>query len=630
MQKYSFYLTSLFIGIIYYFTLAPSVIQIDSGELAAVQNTLGIAHPTGYPLFTILGYLYIQIPLSSSKIFQLNVLALIWCVLGVYFFLKLAELMIPVFKHQPPLNQPRKKKKQTQIMKATDSPVLLKFFPIFASAWMLAFSKTFWLQSTSIEVYSLHVLLIILVSYFSIKAFLIEKDTVSPWITVAIALAFCFSNHMTTILILPGLIYLFMLKYRFQKPFWKNAFIMLLVFFPILILIYSYLPIRASQEPVLNWGDPINWENFFRHLSGKQYRVWLFSSTAVTTKNLHFFFQNLPLEFAWIGFMLGLFGFFISFVRHLRLGIFLSITFLITVLYSVNYDINDLDSYFLLAYIIFALWIGIGSDYLINSFANKRIFQNLAICVVGLAMAAEIMLNFPKVNQREIFVYEDYAKQALNSVPQNAVVLTYQWDNLISPAYYFQFVENYRRDVVVIDKLLLKRSWYFSQLEKSYPDVILKIEPQIKSFLIALQPFERGGNYNAALLEQLYRNIMTQLIQTNLTDRTVYLAPELIIEELRRGELKLPSGCHLVPDLFFFRVVTSEDYAPISNLELNIRFPKDDNIYTANIKKSIATMLTWRSLYELQNNQLPNAQTIVNLIRNKFPGFVLPEQLRTL
>ena len=36
-------------------TLARHVGFIDRGELAAVAATLGIAHPTGYPTFTLLG-----------------------------------------------------------------------------------------------------------------------------------------------------------------------------------------------------------------------------------------------------------------------------------------------------------------------------------------------------------------------------------------------------------------------------------------------------------------------------------------------------------------------------------------------------------------------------------------------
>ena len=63
IKKYYYILTGFAVFIIYLFTLAPSVVQIDSGELATVQATLGIAHPTGYPLFTMIGYLFSLIPL---------------------------------------------------------------------------------------------------------------------------------------------------------------------------------------------------------------------------------------------------------------------------------------------------------------------------------------------------------------------------------------------------------------------------------------------------------------------------------------------------------------------------------------------------------------------------------------
>ena len=85
---------SLLVLIIYYFTLAPGVIQIDSGELAAVQATLGIAHPTGYPLFTLVGYLFVKIPLQVSTIYKANLLAAIWCGLGILFFIKSVTLLL--------------------------------------------------------------------------------------------------------------------------------------------------------------------------------------------------------------------------------------------------------------------------------------------------------------------------------------------------------------------------------------------------------------------------------------------------------------------------------------------------------------------------------------------------------
>ena len=86
VKKYFYFITAVFAFIIYLLTLAPSVVQIDSGELAAVQATLGIAHPTGYPLFTVLGYIFSLIPLPLTTIFQLNILAAIYCsaAIGVF------------------------------------------------------------------------------------------------------------------------------------------------------------------------------------------------------------------------------------------------------------------------------------------------------------------------------------------------------------------------------------------------------------------------------------------------------------------------------------------------------------------------------------------------------------------
>ena len=86
LKKYFYVLTGLFVFIVYLFTIAPTVVQIDSGELAAVQCTLGIAHPTGYPLFTMIGYLFSLIPLPISKILQLNILASVYCATAVSVF----------------------------------------------------------------------------------------------------------------------------------------------------------------------------------------------------------------------------------------------------------------------------------------------------------------------------------------------------------------------------------------------------------------------------------------------------------------------------------------------------------------------------------------------------------------
>ena len=60
---------------VYLFTLAPGLTFIDSGELATVTSVLGIAHPTGYPLFTLIGWVFAHFPAGSEPIVRLNAMA---------------------------------------------------------------------------------------------------------------------------------------------------------------------------------------------------------------------------------------------------------------------------------------------------------------------------------------------------------------------------------------------------------------------------------------------------------------------------------------------------------------------------------------------------------------------------
>ena len=72
----------------------PTIGEMDSGELATVQATMGIAHPTGYPLFAIIGYLFLKIPLPFETIIRLNILASIWSALTVVVLTSTAKLLI--------------------------------------------------------------------------------------------------------------------------------------------------------------------------------------------------------------------------------------------------------------------------------------------------------------------------------------------------------------------------------------------------------------------------------------------------------------------------------------------------------------------------------------------------------
>jgi len=645
VKKYFAVIISAAAFIIYLFTLSPSVVQIDSGELAAVQITLGIAHPTGYPLYTILGYLFSLVPLPFTKIYQMNLLAAIYCAVAVGFFVQSVKLTLDNLDKFNLSNsvQLKKVKKRSQKEKENvvsdkkdkkEIPEIVKIFTSAFSGFILAFSKTFWFQSTSVEVYSLHLLLICTIIFVLLKAYLqnnIPKKFYSDyWFILAIVLALGFSNHMTTLLILPAIAYLFFSRFGFNKSSIKKIFLMIAIFLPIFLVLYSYLPIRASQQPIINWGNPIDMERILRHISGKQYQVWLFSSMEAAKKQFGYFFASLTDEFN-IALIPIIIGFLFSHSFSKKIFTFLLILFASTVLYSINYDIIDIDSYFLLAHIALAFFsaFGIVKLYSLLKLTNHNKMVLVVVSLIFIIAFASI--NFKKVDQSSTKIFEDYTKSLLNSMNKRSIVLSYQWDFFISASYYFQNVESFRKDVIVVDKELLRRSWYYNQLKRIHPDLLSGIENEVKMFLDALKPFERSENYNTQLLESLYRQIITKLVTTNVDKYSIYIAPELVDNEMQKGEFTLPPDYYLVPDLFLFKVVRTKEYVPAQEPSFNIQIPERRNYYVNFIEEKIGLMLARRTIYEMQNNKSERAKVYINKIKSDLPEYKLsPELMRVI
>ena len=641
LKKYYAVLTGLLIFLCYLTTIAPSIIQIDSGELTAVQAIAGIAHPTGYPLFTIIGYIFSKLPFPSSTAFQLNILAALWCSLGVGMFVYTSKFILDNIDRFRPFGKTRelkrKKTKQKETKKVQSGyriPESLKYMASIGGGLFLGLSRTYWFQSTSVEVYSMHIFLISLIILVLLKAYVYNDESKvfsvkNPWIILAVVLALGFSNHMTTLLILPGIAYLYFSKEKLNTASIKQTGLMLLVFFPLLIIIYSYLPLRAAQNPAIDWGNPVDFERIMRHISGKQYQVWLFSSAEAAKKQLAYFINNLPLEYIFT-LIVSIIGLFESFVRARKLALFLLITFLSTVAYSINYDINDIDSYFLLAYITIAYFSVFGITKIYDIIRLEKYKLPGVVLLVAVLFAAEFFINYKDTDQSDTYTFEDYTKAILSSTDKNSIVFSYLWDYFVSPSYYFQYVDNYRKDVAVIDKELLRRSWYYHQIKTDHPDILTGMQTDIDLFKNALVPFERSENFNANLLESLYRKIMTDLVETNIEKRSFYFPPEIAENELRNGQFKLPGGYTYVPDLLLYKVVKTGGYLPAPDPDFHIRFPENGDRYTDFIQNLAGSVLASRALYELSFNKIDRAKIYINKIRTDFPKFQIPEKLRGL
>lgn len=615
---------SLFVLIIYLFTLAPGVIQIDSGELAAVQATLGIAHPTGYPLFTLVGYLFVKIPFPFSTIYKTNLLAAIWCSLGVLFFIKSVTLLLININSKK--IEKKLKTKSFRTIEPEESITLLISIAAITGSLYLGFSNTYWMQSTSVEVYSLQIFLFMLIIFSSLRVYFSKNNSLFDWILVGIFTALGFTNHMTTLLSLPFTAILFFSKEGLNKKSLYKIAVTFIFSLPVLILLYAYLPLRASTNPEINWGNPFNAENFLRHITGKQYHVWLFSSVEAAKKQLGYFFNNLPSEFTIPGLLLALTGLGFIFKVNKKIAGLITISFIVALLYSINYDIVDIDSYFLFNFILIGILISIGIFFILKELKLRFRLNERVIIVFAFIGFFPLITNYSKVDQSDQLIFEDYTKNILNSVEKNSIIFSYQWDYFISASYYYQFVENFRKDVVVIDKELLRRSWYYNQLRRNYPLVVTNISNEVERFLTALKPFEDNEKFDPNLLEVNYRNVMTKLVSQN-SDRDFYVGLELFANEIQRGEFSLPDGYQLVPHLFLFKAVKSNEYIPAPEPNYSIRLPGNKNKYTNFIEDTIGRMLSYRILYELNWNKRDKAMAYYKKLRTTLPEFVIPEQI---
>ena len=644
LKKYYAIITGFIVFIVYVTTLAPSVVEIDAGELATVQVLLGIAHPTGYPLFTLLGHLFSLIPFHFSKIYQLNLLTAIWCSLAVTVFVYtskfiLDNLIVFEFNNKAKLQKESKKGKRkkgedrkrefsTPPKAIIEEPV--KYIASVSAGLLLGFDRTFWNQGNAVEVYSLQAFLFCLIIFSLLKAYITpieERGLTKRWLIFAAILALGFSNHMTTLFVLPATAYLYFDKFRLKTAGIKRLLIMVfLIFLPIFAGIYLYLPIRASQGPVLNWGNPVDFERFFRHVSGWQFQVWFFKSTDVMKKQLVYFFSNLFLEFN-IGILLCLYGIFISYLKARKFFIFNIILLLFSLLYASNYDIVDIDSYFLLSYVALSFFALFGIVQIFSKLSFKQYKRSITTALIAICILIQLIFNYKENDLKDVYTFEDYSKSTLNSAKPNSIILTYLWDYLVASSYYFQLVEKYRPDVIVIDKELLRRSWYYGQINRQHPGVMDGVKTEVNMFEDALKPFERNEPFDSNLLENLYRKIMTNLISTNADKKDIYISSELVENEMQKGEFILPEGYTVVPDNLLFRVVKGKEYAPTSDPNFRIRFPRTRTKYIDFMENAVGTMLARRALYEIQFNKFDRAKIYIKKIKEEFPNYTIPSEL---
>jgi len=569
---------------VYMVTMCRSVSFIDAGELAAVACILGIAHPTGYPLFTLTAHVAQWFSFGGNQIVVLN-----------GFSALVVALAVGVFS-------------RTALMLGRLAGVRVRLLVRSASglaSLLLAFSTTVWAQSVAIEVYGLHLFLILLTILQLLKGYEENRGGNSEiprsLLAAAFLLGLSFANHLTTLLLVPAALTLYVRQYGLRRSALTRA-VKLLPLFLLGLSLYLYLPLRAVALPPVHWGYPAEVERLFWHISGKQYRNWMFSGFDSASKQFSYFTGHFSSEFNWIVIAVLLYGLLRLYRADKTLFWFFTVAFAGCVAYSINYDISDIDSYFLLAYLASGTFVFFGILALLEMAwrgygAAVRIGSIIVLLVLP---ALQIAGNYSSVNESDNFLTEDYTRTVFSNTEPNALIITYQWDYFFSPSLYYQTVKKERPDVTIVDKELLRRSWYYIHLKSRFPWLIKHSQRKVDAFLVELNKFEHDMPYDPRMIEQRYVEMINDLIDKSMGERPVYVGPEIEPEFGARFS-RVPSG-------LMFRLSANPDSVEIATPHVSYRNASINTRLTLGIRGLYAKMLTSTGMLFLRQNRHSDAR----------------------
>jgi hypothetical protein len=602
----------LIILIIYIFTANQFVTYTDNGELAAVCVVLGIAHPTGYPLFTLLGHLWSLIPFGISKIYSLNIFAAFSTALSsiALYYSFLTILANARFKKTHTIEEKTKKKKQLQVSyEKLNLQSQYQIIISFIIALTYGFAQTIWEQANSLEVYSLQLLLMNLILLFSLKAYYLSEKSRKYYILVAFLIGLALANHLTGILLVPAILWLYFLDEN--KKFRLTAKKLQFLFFLILPLIaglslYLYMPIRSAMLPEVNWGwVHRGFNKFMYHISGGQYQVWMFSGSDVIFKNFGKFFSMLPYQFGIFGLILAFWGI-VKLWKSQDIFWFLIILIISNLFYTLNYSIFDIDPYFSLSFIALLFFAIIGTAYIIRG--NPKLIYLIAILPLF-----EFFLNYQNCNHSQDKMVAEYTKNVLNSIDSNAIVISAQWDYFVGPFMYEQIIEGKRKDITILEKELIRRTWYPLQFEKMYPEIYASAKNEFEAYKTILDDFEEKRPYNNIEIQSRYVDVFKKIIASNIESRPIYATLDVLVteQELFKDFKVVPHG--LVLQIF------PQDTIPTASIDyLDLRYflankGKYKGILPENLILLIGDHLANNGIYAYQTNQKQKALEIISL-----------------
>ncbi|MCX6045725.1 MAG: DUF2723 domain-containing protein [Chloroflexi bacterium] len=382
--------------LLYSATAAPSIVELfdDSLEFQLVGPTFGIAHPTGYPLYSLLGGLWSRVIFPFGNwAWRMNLFSALAAATTVLLVFLLARRLVTDNQGQPNL------------------------WAALAATLAFGLGPVWWLQATVAEVYALHGLFVAAILSITIGM----NQTFKPESTSALSrmallctmIGLGLTHHRTTVLLLPGLlIYLLWSVPGLWRP--RSRWLLWIIALLAPLLFYLYIPLRAAMGAVdLHHSYQNTWSGFWNHVLATGYSASFFKDNPLAKHyTVSGWLQLFRQQVGWFGLLLGILGLAWLFDRRkkpAKAWILILLVFLTNLVFAFNYKVSDVEVFLLPTFLCLALLIGGGVGLLGRWLApNPRVAGSVqALCI--LLIGAGVGGRGTFINRSQVWAAHDYA-----------------------------------------------------------------------------------------------------------------------------------------------------------------------------------------------------------------------------
>ena len=405
---------------LYAATSPGSVALEDDGLFILSSYFLGIEHPPGYPLFTLIGHLFTYLPFGSVA-YRVHLASAVFGALSGGAAWLCARALIA------------------------------GRLPAYLAGFALGLSPVFWSQAVIAEVYTLNTFFFLALMFMGLQS---RDGRLLPWMALVFGLSL--SNHYPLMLLAAPafIVLLWPLRREVLNRFGVLSWLVVLGLLP-----YAWMVRRSWAALPISFNGPLETiQEILFFLSRSGYAGIDRSVSAGwfdRIKFFQFFASELVVQFALLGTVLAAVGFVVQW-RTLgrRIAAFLTISFLmpsVVLLLLLGFDYDSFRGhvfhvYPLPAYAVCALWMGLGFAWGAQRFARRPSHAAAA----GAVLLALIFTLGARTNLQPSDWGARYAKAVLNVLPKDAVVILLG-DPDLAPIAYFHMIENWRPDITLVE-----------------------------------------------------------------------------------------------------------------------------------------------------------------------------------